>query len=150
MQISELARRTSVSVHALRHYESQGLLLPLRLPNGYRDYAEGTEREVVFIAMSRQLGFALPRIAAHLADFRSGRLTITAMVQALHGRAQELADQVALLQAQRRQVLDHVDWLQARAPAPGTPANAPLPAPWPRARKRALASPSPTAPRRKP
>lgn len=150
MQISELARRTSVSVHALRHYESQGLLQPLRLPNGYRDYAEGSEREVVFIAMSRQLGFALPRIAAHLEDFRSGRLTIAAMVQALQGRAQELADQVALLQAQRRQVLDHVDWLQTRAPAPVPLANAAPPAPWPRARKRAPASASPATSRRKP
>lgn len=150
MQISELARRTSVSVHALRHYESQGLLQPLRQPNGYRDYAEGTEREVVFIAMSRQLGFSLPRIAAHLDDFRSGRLTIAAMVQALRARAQELADQVTLLQAQRRQVLEHVDWLQARAPAPAPPADAPPPAPWPRARRRAPASPSPTPSRRKP
>lgn len=153
MQISELARRTSVSVHALRHYESQGLLQPARRANGYRDYAEGTEREVVFIAMSRQLGFALPRIAEHLADFRSGRLTIAAMVQALHQRAQELADQVALLQAQRQQVLAHVDWLQARALAvpkpPASRAAGPAPAPWPRVRRRPANTPSPSTTRRK-
>lgn len=153
MQISELARRTSVSVHALRHYESQGLLQPARRANGYRDYAEGTEREVVFIAMSRQLGFALPRIAEHLADFRSGRLTIAAMVQALHQRAQELADQVALLQAQRQQVLAHLDWLQARAPAvpkpPASRAAGPAPAPWPRVRRRPANTPSPSTTRRK-
>lgn len=153
MQISELARRTSVSVHALRHYESQGLLQPARRANGYRDYAEGTEREVVFIAMSRQLGFALPRIAEHLVDFRSGRLTIAAMVQALHQRAQELADQVALLQAQRQQVLAHVDWLQARAPAvpkpPASRAAGPAPAPWPRVRRRPANTPSPSTTRRK-
>ncbi len=137
MQISELARRTSVSVHALRHYESQGLLQPERRANGYRDYAEGTEREVVFIAMSRQLGFALPRIAEHLADFRRGRLTIDAMVQALHQRAHELSDQVTRLQAQRQQVLEHVAWLQARAPTPSPP---PVAAPWPRVRGRAAAA----------
>jgi len=153
MQISELARRTSVSVHALRHYESQGLLQPSRRANGYRDYAEGTEREVVFIAMSRQLGFALPRIAEHLADFRSGRLTIDTMVQALHQRAQELADQVAVLQAQRQQVLAHVDWLQARAPAapkpPASRAAGPAPAPWPRVRRRPASTPSPSTWRKK-
>lgn len=137
MQISELARRTSVSVHALRHYESQGLLQPERRANGYRDYAEGTEREVVFIAMSRQLGFALPRIAEHLADFRRGRLTIDAMVQALQQRAQELSEQVTRLQAQRQQVLEHVAWLQARAPTPSPP---PVAAPWPRVRGRAAAA----------
>lgn len=149
MQISELARRTSVSVHALRHYESQGLLLPARRANGYRDYAEGTEREVVFIAMSRRLGFALPHIAGHLADLRAGRLTIDTMVQALQARAQELADQAALLQAQRQQVLEHIEWLQARAPA--SRAKAADPAPWPRVRRRAaVPSLSPTLPRRKP
>lgn len=147
MQISELARRTSVSVHALRHYESQGLLQPERRANGYRDYAEGTEREVVFIAMSRQLGFALPRIAEHLADFRRGRLTIDAMVQALQQRAQELSEQVTRLQAQRQQVLEHVAWLQARAPTPSPP---PVAAPWPRVRGRAAAAPTRSTSRSRP
>lgn len=150
MQISELARRTSVSVHALRHYESQGLLQPERRANGYRDYAEGTEREVVFIAMSRQLGFALPRIAEHLADFRRGRLTIDAMVQALQQRAQELSDQVTRLQAQRQQVLEHVAWLQARAPAPRVPSPPPVAAPWPRVRGRAAAAPTRSTSRSRP
>lgn len=34
MLISELARLTGVTVHALRHYERAGLLRPARLPNG--------------------------------------------------------------------------------------------------------------------
>ena len=150
MQISELARRTSVSVHALRHYESQGLLQPERRPNGYRDYAEGTEREVVFIAMSRQLGFALPRIAEHLADFRSGRLTIATMVQALQQRAEELADQAALLQAQRQKVLEHMAWLQARAPSSPASSASPPAAPWPRVRRRAAGLSSSSSHRSKP
>mgnify|MGYP006155126505 FL=1 len=47
MQISELARLTGVTVHALRHYERAGLLRPERLPNGYRHYAPSARREVV-------------------------------------------------------------------------------------------------------
>ncbi|MFC6005361.1 MerR family transcriptional regulator, partial [Streptomonospora nanhaiensis] len=38
MRISELERRTGVSQRLLRYYEEQGLLRPLRLPNGYREY----------------------------------------------------------------------------------------------------------------
>lgn len=38
MRIGELARRTGVSVRALRYYEEQGLLVPERAANGYRDY----------------------------------------------------------------------------------------------------------------
>ncbi|GAA0333934.1 MerR family transcriptional regulator [Actinoallomurus spadix] len=40
MRIGELSRRTSVSTRLLRYYEEQGLLVPERLPNGYREYAE--------------------------------------------------------------------------------------------------------------
>ena len=39
MRIGELARRTGVTERALRYYEEQNLLMPARLPSGYRDYA---------------------------------------------------------------------------------------------------------------
>ena len=71
MQISELARPTGVTVHALRHYERAGLLRPDRLPNGYRHYAPSARREVVFIAMSRQLGFSLPQSMLRLDECRT-------------------------------------------------------------------------------
>src|SRR5256885_4558133 len=74
MLISELAQLTGVSIHALRHYERAGLLKPRRLPNGYRDYPRSARREVVFIAMSRALGFGLPRIAENLRAWRAGRI----------------------------------------------------------------------------
>ena len=38
MKIGELARRTGVSVRALRYYEQQGLLRPERRPSGYREF----------------------------------------------------------------------------------------------------------------
>ena len=76
MQISELARLTGVTVHALRHYERAGLLRPDRLPNGYRHYAPSARREVVFIAMSRALGFGVPQIRSHLLAQRLGGLQL--------------------------------------------------------------------------
>jgi DNA-binding transcriptional MerR regulator len=66
MKISELAKRTGVSTHALRHYERLGLLEPVRHANGYRDYPESMRREVVFIAMSRKIGFSLAAITERL------------------------------------------------------------------------------------
>ncbi|TQM09993.1 MerR family transcriptional regulator [Pseudonocardia kunmingensis] len=38
MRIGELSGLTGVSVRSLRYYEEQGLLRPLRLPSGYREY----------------------------------------------------------------------------------------------------------------
>jgi len=40
MRIGDLADRTGVSRRLLRYYEEQGLLRPVRQPNGYRTYAE--------------------------------------------------------------------------------------------------------------
>ena len=75
MEISELAKRTGVSAHALRRCEKLGLIQPARSNSGYRDNTETLRRKVVFTAMSRQIGFSLNAIAAQLPAYRSGRLT---------------------------------------------------------------------------
>ena len=76
MLISELAQRCNTTVHALRHYEKCGLLLPTRRANGWRDYPATLQREVVFITMSRAIGFSLREIGEWLPAYRSHRLTL--------------------------------------------------------------------------
>ncbi len=41
MRISEVSRRTGVSIRSLRYYEQKQLLCARRLENGYRDLDEG-------------------------------------------------------------------------------------------------------------
>ncbi|WP_099023320.1 MerR family transcriptional regulator [Mycolicibacterium palauense] len=38
MRIGKLAELTNTSTRALRYYETEGLLVPHRMPNGYREY----------------------------------------------------------------------------------------------------------------
>jgi enolase len=38
VRVGELARRTGVTIRALRYYEAAGLVVPRRLGNGYREY----------------------------------------------------------------------------------------------------------------
>src|SRR5689334_11685714 len=90
MRISELAQRTGVSANALRHYERVGLLKPARTTGGYRDYPDSARREVVFIAMSRRIGFSLKDIAGHLPAYRSGRLTFDTMAEAMRQRVAQI------------------------------------------------------------
>ncbi|WP_443040803.1 MerR family transcriptional regulator [Streptomyces sp. AHA2] len=52
VRIGELSRRTGVNPHQLRYYEVQGLLVPDRGGNGYRDYGE---EAVVTVAQIRKL-----------------------------------------------------------------------------------------------
>lgn len=152
MQISELAQQASVSVHALRHYERLGLIRPDRRANGYRDYPARMRREVVFIAMSRQLGFSLPQIALRLDEYRAGTLGIDDMVQALQERVDAIDQQIAALQSQKSTVQAHQAWLRnplrqqpprspsaARQTRSGTAATPPRP--WPRVRGPAARKP---------
>jgi DNA-binding transcriptional MerR regulator len=112
MRISELAQRAGVTVHALRHYERLGLLSPARTASGYRDYPESMRREVVFIAMSRRIGFSLQAIGELLPAYRAGRLSIDTMTDALNERAAALDRQITELQVLRRQVIEHASWLR--------------------------------------
>ena len=141
-----------MSVHALRHYERLGLIRPDRRANGYRDYPARMRREVVFIAMSRQLGFSLPQIALRLDEYRAGTLGINDMVQALQERVDAIDQQIAALQSQKSTVQAHQAWLrnplrqqpqrsssaarQTRSGPATTPAR-----PWPRVRGPAARKP---------
>ncbi|WP_163569681.1 MerR family DNA-binding transcriptional regulator [Fodinicola feengrottensis] len=51
MKIGELARRTGVSVRALRYYQEQGLLAPTRDANGYRCFAASDVSRVATIQL---------------------------------------------------------------------------------------------------
>jgi MerR family copper efflux transcriptional regulator len=66
MRIGEVAKRTGVSVDALRFYEARRLIKPLRTANGYRLYPEQTLQLVGYIKLAQQLGFSLGEIGENL------------------------------------------------------------------------------------
>ncbi|MFW6690502.1 MerR family transcriptional regulator [Streptomyces sp. MAR4 CNX-425] len=66
MRIGELAHRTGVSRRLLRYYEEQGLLHPVRQPNGYREYAEGDVDAVRHIRVLLDAGLRTAVIAGIL------------------------------------------------------------------------------------
>ncbi|MFI7610546.1 MerR family transcriptional regulator [Nonomuraea terrae] len=59
MLVGELARRTGVTVRALRYYEKAGLVVPHRLPNGYRHYDPVAVRQVETIKELTGLGLSV-------------------------------------------------------------------------------------------
>lgn len=63
IQIGDLARRTGISVDAIRFYEKEGLLEePARTKSGYRVYEPQALADVEFIQKAQQLGFSLAEI----------------------------------------------------------------------------------------
>ncbi len=116
MRVSELSERTGVSVHRLRRWESAGLLRARRDPNGVRRFESDTVRVVTSVAMVRDLGFGLDRIARLVPDYAAGRLGIDELVDHLQDRLTEIDAQIADLHEQRRRVVEHVAWFDARRP----------------------------------
>ncbi len=64
--IGDIARRTGVSVSALRFYERKGLISSQRNTAGRRIFTAADIRRVSFILIAQQLGFSLAHIKAEL------------------------------------------------------------------------------------
>lgn len=68
LNIGEVAKRTGITVEAVRFYEKQGLIrAPQRSPGGYRQYTPETVKRVRFIQRAKEVGFTLKDIAELLA-----------------------------------------------------------------------------------
>jgi len=62
MQIGEVAKRTSLTVDAIRFYEKRRLLPKVRSAGRFRLYGEGTIERLHFIQQMQGLGFSLREV----------------------------------------------------------------------------------------
>src|SRR5690242_1231047 len=66
MGAAECARRTGLTVRALRVYEREGLIKPSRTSNGWRAYGPAELERLNVIAVLKSLGLSLAQIRAVL------------------------------------------------------------------------------------
>ncbi|WP_296446996.1 MerR family transcriptional regulator [Rhodoferax sp. UBA5149] len=135
MKVSELAQRTGVSAHRLRRYEELGLVRAERSAAGYREFAERTVREVIFIAMGRDLGFSLKDLSETLPSYRAGTLTFDQMVERMQSRIVEVDVQIAAQRALRKKLASHIAWMEKRKHQFDAREQDKSPSPWPKPRK---------------
>ncbi|WP_063746708.1 MerR family transcriptional regulator [Catenuloplanes japonicus] len=114
MRIGELAALTGVSRRALRYYEEQELLVPLRLDNGYRVYADDAPTVVRHIVALLRMGFnsdmarsLLPCALGDRPEFEMCEHSRRSFEQ----RRDELEVQLRHLTRQRDAVAGHLDQL---------------------------------------
>jgi len=62
MRIKQFTEQYGITSDTARYYEDEGLLHPIRLDNGYRDYDDNCERAMKFITVLKRLGFSLQEI----------------------------------------------------------------------------------------
>jgi len=118
MQIGDLSARTGVSQRLLRYYEEQGLLRPVRLPSGYREYTDSDLATVRHIRALLAAGLPTSTIAQVLPCVRDDRdrlvPTCPDMITELRRERTRIAEAIAQLQLSH-QMLDAV--LAAAPPA---------------------------------
>jgi len=73
LTIGDLARRTGLSVSAIRFYEEKGLIQPHRSRGNQRRFLRSDIRRLSFALIAQRLGLTLDRIAAEMAKLPQGR-----------------------------------------------------------------------------
>ena len=105
--ISEAARRSGVSAKMLRHYESLGLLGPVRrTDSGSRQYTAADIHTLRFIRRSRDLGFSMAEIAELVGLWRDRSRASAAVKRIAQQHLDDLENRIAALQGMQRSLQD--------------------------------------------
>ena len=117
MQIGQLAKRTGVSVRALRHYDGLGLLKASRADNRYRVFCEEDVERVRLIQLFLGIGFRLDEIRCYAPCFQdtaSADLDVPAadVLAFLRRKLTELDIHIAAMQALRHKLDTHIQQLE--------------------------------------
>jgi MerR family redox-sensitive transcriptional activator SoxR len=73
LTIGDLARRTGLSVSAIRFYEARGLVRAIRTAGNQRRFPRSDIRRLSFALIAQKLGLSLTEIEAELATLPQGR-----------------------------------------------------------------------------
>jgi DNA-binding transcriptional MerR regulator len=107
VKIGEASRASGVSARSLRFYEDEGLIVPGRRGNGYRDYCRSTIDRVLVIRALLESGLPVRLIKEglpHLVDgpdARADRLC-SEFLDEVQSYRDRLAARIAALSAQQR------------------------------------------------
>lgn len=99
LSIGELARRTGLSVSAIRFYESRGLVRASRGAGNQRRFARAEIRRLSFVMISQQLGLSLAEIEVELSTLRHDQAPTAADWRAIGARLRTaLTAKIAMMQ----------------------------------------------------
>ncbi|MGV9345644.1 MerR family transcriptional regulator [Streptomyces spiralis] len=111
MRIGEASRASGVSARSLRYYEDEGLIVPGRCGNGYRDYCRSTVDRVLVIRSLLESGLPvrlIKEVLPHLTGRPDDAGTDVVCAEFLHevrSYRDRVAARIAMLSAQQ-QALD--------------------------------------------
>jgi MerR family transcriptional regulator, redox-sensitive transcriptional activator SoxR len=102
LTIGELARRTGLSVSAIRFYEARGLVEAIRTSGNQRRFLRSDIRRLSFALIAQRCGLTLAEIEAEMATLPNGRAPNRSDWQSISTRLRATLDErIAMLQATR-------------------------------------------------
>lgn len=105
ISIGDLARRTGLSVSAIRFYEEKGLIAALRTGGNQRRFLRADIRRLSFILIAQKMGLALAEIEAELARLPQGRTpTLADWKKISRSMRQQLDARIAMLERTRQKL----------------------------------------------
>ena len=106
LSIGELARRTGLSVSAIRFYEARGLVEAVRTSGNQRRFLRADIRRLSFALIAQNLGLSLAEIEAELATLPKGRTPTVGDWEAISRRIRGALDRRISMLAALRDRLD--------------------------------------------
>ncbi|TMM48991.1 redox-sensitive transcriptional activator SoxR [Qipengyuania marisflavi] len=102
LPIGELARRTGLTVSAIRFYEDKGLVESWRTSGNQRRFFRSDIRRLSFILIAQRLGLSLTQVEQALAGLPQGRTPNASDWEAISGQIRVRLDaQIASLEKLR-------------------------------------------------
>lgn len=92
LPIGKIAERTGVAVSAIRYYEAEGLVQPIRTEAGQRQFRRSDIRRISFVKIAQELGFSLSDIRAEMGRLPEGRTPTRADWERISRRFREVLD----------------------------------------------------------
>jgi len=114
MRIGELSERTGTARRLLRYYEEQGLILPLRSANGYREFDESTVDRVMQIRGLLDAGLPTRIIKQILPCLVKPRViyfpdATPEMIATLEHERDRMTQRISCLERNRDAIADYLD-----------------------------------------
>jgi MerR family redox-sensitive transcriptional activator SoxR len=106
LTIGQLARRTGLSVSAIRFYEARGLVTAIRTGGNQRRFMRADIRRLSFALIAQQLGLTLADIETELATLPQGRAPTRSDWQAISTRIRGALEARLRMLERTRELLD--------------------------------------------
>ena len=112
MLISELAKRTGVTIHTLRYYENYGLFKGERdetvKTNNYKQYDDSLVEKIQLIKEAKEIGFTLSQIKDLLEDWFSNQLSKEKKIEVLNTKIVEIDSKIQQFKRVKKMLIEGI------------------------------------------